>query len=200
MQGCAACGLSRHRKNVVIYRGARRPRLLFLGEAPGAQEDESGFPFVGKAGQLLDRAIAELGLPADGYGITNVVMCHPPGNVFDPKAAVACRPWLELKLALLAPEVIVTLGGRALRALEPTSGRPLAEAGRPRSWRGRPLYPMLHPAATFRRRAFRDQWYRDLKRLRSMVDQWIPGFLSCSPILPRGSAPIGSPPSSVAFK
>ncbi len=200
MQGCTACGLSRHRKNVVIYRGARRPRLLFLGEAPGAEEDESGLPFVGKAGHLLDRAIVELGLPDDGYGITNVVMCHPPGNEFDPRAAAACRPWLELKLTWLAPEVIVTLGGSALHALEPRAGRPLAEAGHPRLWQGRPLYPMLHPAATFRRRAFRDQWERDLERLRSMVDLWMPGFRSCSSFPARGLTPVGSPSSSVAFK
>lgn len=174
MRSCTRCSLAEGRRNVVVYRGSPSPWVVFLGEAPGAKEDELGRPFVGRAGRLLDAAIETLAIPEDSYGITNVIMCRPPGNVFDPEAARACRPWLDLKLELLSPKIVVTLGSSALHALDPAAG-PLARlSGETREWSGGTLFPLLHPAATFHRRAYREQWDRDVARLKDLLPQWIP--------------------------
>jgi DNA polymerase len=165
MSGCLRCHLSRSRNHVVIYRGSPTPKLLFLGEAPGAEEDRLGVPFVGRAGKTLSAAIARLGLTEDEYGITNVIMCRPEANVFDRKAATACTDWLRLKLHLLDPRFVVTLGDNALHALLPEVGRVTEVAGSLLSWEQRPLVPLLHPAATFRRKAYAERWQSDLSRL-----------------------------------
>src|SRR5580658_9355603 len=91
---CRKCPLHASRTNAVIYRGSPTPRLLFVGEAPGATEDRTGVPFVGRSGLRLDAAILGVGLGPSDYGVLNLVKCRPPANRFDRDAGAACRPYL----------------------------------------------------------------------------------------------------------
>lgn len=165
IRACTKCHLAHTRTRAVAYRGATRPWLVFVGEAPGAEEDRQGLPFVGRGGRVLDRAIAEAGLDDQEYGIINVLKCRPALNRFDPAAAEACRPYLDRQLELLQPRALVTLGARALRALDPLAPPMLQSAGRPRSWAGHPFFPMIHPAATFRSRRMGARWTEDTRKL-----------------------------------
>jgi len=150
--GCTRCGLASGRTKVVFGVGDPRSDLVFVGEGPGRDEDLAGEPFVGRSGRLLDRLMAEeLGIDRSSCYILNCVMCRPPQNR-DPRPSEleACRPFLDRKLALIDPKVIVTLGNVATRAL-------LATADGIRSLRGRPyrfgrawLVPTYHPAAALR--------------------------------------------------
>ena len=121
-------------------------------------------PFVGRAGRRLDAATRALGLLPQRYGVLNLLKCRPPGNRFDRAAARTCRPYLDRQLELLRPRVLVTLGGSALRALDPDAPPILASAGRPRTGPGVPLFPLIHPAAV-RSRALAVRWETDLAAL-----------------------------------
>lgn len=169
MATCQRCHLASQRTHVVVYRGSEHPAILFLGEAPGRKEDETGLPFMGRAGQILDRAIASMALEESRWGITNVFMCRPPGNRFDPVAARACRPWLLVKLQLLAPKLVVTLGAHPLEALVPGAGPILQVSGHLVASGGRQVFPLLHPAATVRRKAYAQRWAEDLESLRTTL-------------------------------
>jgi len=165
IRACQRCPLGRTRTQAVVYRGSLTPRVLFVGEAPGALEDRTGIPFVGRAGRRLDAAVERLGLGSSEFGVLNVLKCRPPGNRFDRSAARTCRPYLDRQLALLQPEVVVTLGASALRAFDPSAPPILAAAGRPRPslpWR---VFPLLHPAAALRSRRWAVRWEDDLTAL-----------------------------------
>ena len=138
---------------------------MFVGEAPGAEEDRQGLPFVGRSGRVLDRAVESLGLEGDGWGVLNLIKCRPPKNRFDAAAAQACRPFLDRQLTLLGPRVVVTLGARALRALDPSAPPVLRAAGIVRTGRDPPLFPLIHPAASLRSRRWADRWTRDIEAL-----------------------------------
>jgi uracil-DNA glycosylase len=142
---------------------------VFVGEAPGAEEDRVGIPFVGRSGRILDAAIATLGLTSDGFGVMNVLKCRPPDNRFDRGAAAACRPHFERQLTLLAPRALVSLGASALRALDPGAPPMMQAAGRPRTTPFGPLFPLVHPAASLRSGAMRLRWSADLGRLAEWV-------------------------------
>lgn len=128
---CTACAeLVATRSQVVVGDVREGARVVLLGEAPGAQEDLTGRPFVGRSGQLLDRLLGEAGLPRDGLHVLNTVKCRPPDNRTPTRAeTAACRPWLTAQLALLRPELVVALGLSATRwflgptALGPVRGR-----------------------------------------------------------------------------
>ncbi len=162
---CHRCPLARTRTHVVVHRGSLRPTVLFVGEAPGAEEDRTGVPFVGRAGRRLDEAIARLGLGAGEYAVVNTVKCRPPSNRFDRRAADACRPFLARQVAFLDPRVIVPLGAPALAAFRPDLLPVTRAAGRPSRWRDRSLFPLLHPAAGLHSGRFRERWTRDVGSL-----------------------------------
>jgi uracil-DNA glycosylase len=162
IRACRRCPLGATRTHAVVYRGGPRPEVVFVGEAPGAEEDRLGLPFVGRSGQRLDRAIRQLGLASGSVGILNIVKCRPPENRFDRAAAAACRPFLDRQLDLLRPRVVVTLGAHALEALAPDAPRVLAAAGRAREERDPPIFPMIHPAAAMRSRRWAERWTHDL--------------------------------------
>lgn len=162
---CTACPLSLTRRQAVVYRGAEHPRVVFIGEAPGAEEDRVGQPFVGRAGRRLDAAIAQLGLREPDVGIVNVVKCRPPGNRFVRRAAEACHPFLVRQLRLLHPDLIVTLGAHALEALDPGAPKITECAGSLRAAGALPLVPLLHPAAALHAPRLRARWESDLVRL-----------------------------------
>lgn len=166
---CEQCDLHRGRTNAVIYRGGDHPRLVFIGEAPGAEEDRRGVPFVGRSGKRLDEGIARLGLLGEEFGIVNLLKCRPPANVFSRSAAATCRPFLDRQLDLLAPDLVVPLGAHALATLDPTAPRITDAAGFRRVTAGRTMFPLLHPAATFRSRKNLARWTDDLDRLRALL-------------------------------
>src|SRR5918992_5311828 len=113
---CTRCGLAGGRTQVVWADGNLDADLLFIGEAPGFHEDKQGLRFVGAAGQLLDKLLAEIGLDRTMAAIVNVIKCRPPGNRDPlPSEIEACTPWLEAQLAHMQPDVIVTLGNFATK-------------------------------------------------------------------------------------
>jgi uracil-DNA glycosylase family 4 len=157
---------------VVLYRGGPNPRVLFVGEAPGSEEDRTGLPFVGRSGKRLDLAIAALHLKDGEFGVLNLVKCHPPDNRFTLAAARACRPFLDRQLDLLRPEVIVTLGAHALRSFDPDAPSITVAAGRQRRWRSIPLFPLLHPAAAMHAPKYRARWDLDVRKLSEFLSEY----------------------------
>ncbi len=167
IRACRRCPLGATRTHAVVYRGSLTPEVLFVGEAPGAEEDRQGVPFVGRAGRRLDEAIRFLGLPEGTVGILNVLKCRPPHNRFDRAAARTCRPYLDRQLDLLRPRLIVTLGAHALRTLDPSAPPVLQSAGTLRAGPAGPIFPLIHPAAALRSRRWGERWVHDLTALRT---------------------------------
>jgi DNA polymerase len=150
---CVACPLAKGRTQVVFARGDPRADLMFVGEAPGRDEDLQGEPFVGRSGKLLDRLIAEeIGLDRTGYYVANTLKCRPPGNRDPlPEETAACRHWLESQIELVQPKVIVTLGNFATRSLLNTTEGITRLRGRVHPFRvGIVLVPTFHPSAALR--------------------------------------------------
>lgn len=170
IEACRRCPLGATRAHVVVYRGGADPWVTLVGEAPGAEEDREGRPFVGRSGKRLDAALAVVGLAPGEVGIVNLVKCRPTGNRFHASYAAACRPFLERQLALLRPRLLVTLGARPLAALAPGSPRITACAGLLREGPGPPLFPLLHPAAVLHDPRLRSRWDADLEALRLVVE------------------------------
>jgi uracil-DNA glycosylase len=163
---CTRCKLSSTRTHIVFGVGSPIAPLLFIGEAPGAEEDRRGEPFVGAAGQLLDRMIAAMGWSRDTVYIANVLKCRPPGNR-DPETdeVAACLPFLHRQIEVLAPRMIVTLGRPAAQAVLQTDAPISALRGRFREFRGIPVMPTFHPAFLLRSpERKRDAW-SDLKQV-----------------------------------
>ncbi len=151
VSGCVACPQLRGRTTVVSGEFPDGARVLLVGEAPGAQEDLTGRPFVGKAGQLLDTLLAEAGLNRGGVAVANVLKCRPPGNRAPSRAeARRCRPWLDRQVELLDPAVVVTLGGTAAAWAFGPGARLTALRGRVHDWQGRALVATYHPSAAIR--------------------------------------------------
>ena len=151
IRGCTRCpSLVATRTTVVVGTTSPGARLLVVGEAPGVQEDASGQPFVGRSGQLLDRLLAEAGLPRDRVSVINTIKCRPPDNRVPTRVETAsCRPWTEAQVALLDPALVVTLGLSATRWwLGP--GTLAAVRGQVQDVGGRRVLPTYHPSAALR--------------------------------------------------
>jgi DNA polymerase len=149
--GCTRCGLAGGRTQVVYGSGRHDADLLFVGEGPGFHEDQQGIPFVGAAGQLLNRMLAEVGIRREDVYIANVVKCRPPGNRDPlPEEITACTPWLEEQLALIDPRVIVTLGNFATRFVLNAQVGITKVRGQRFPVGGRTVIPTFHPAAILR--------------------------------------------------
>jgi DNA polymerase len=149
---CTRCALAQGRTNVVFGMGNPHADLMFIGEAPGAEEDKQGLPFVGRSGKLLDQLILEeIGITRDHCFIANTLMCRPPGNRDpEPGEVATCRPWLEQKLDLIRPRVVVTLGNFATKLLLDTKEGITRLRGRTYPFRDGVLVPTFHPAAVLR--------------------------------------------------
>ncbi len=161
---CTACALCRERKQAVLGVGDESAGWLFVGEAPGAEEDERGEPFVGQAGQLLDAMLAAIGLERgnDVY-IANAVKCRPPDN-HSPTAEemAACRPYLERQVALLKPRLIVALGRPATQTLLQEEIKISAVRGQLLKFRDTPLVVTYHPAYLLRKPSDKAKAWEDL--------------------------------------
>jgi uracil-DNA glycosylase family 4 len=163
---CTRCRLHKTRTQGVFARGNPHARLMFVGEAPGAEEDRQGVPFVGPAGKLLDAMIHAMGLRQDQVYITNILKSRPPGNR-DPRAdeVAACAPFLEEQIEVVDPAVLCTLGRPASNALLGTNSAMGALRGRWHRYRGIPLLPTYHPAYLLRSPAQKSKAWEDLKML-----------------------------------
>lgn len=168
------CGLKATAKNLCFYRGAERARVMLIGEAPGRDEDLEGKPFVGPAGQLLDRMLASIGLAEADVHITNIVYWRPPGNrTPTPQEATVCRPFLDRQIALVAPEFVIPLGGAAAKhMLNVAEGimrlRGRWQAGEFGGHRVR-ILATLHPAYLLRTPAAKRLAWRDLLTLKAEI-------------------------------
>ncbi len=176
VRGCTACALHKARKQTVFARGTAESGLCFVGEGPGADEDAQGFPFVGKAGQLLDRMIQAMGFERDEVYVCNIVKCRPPDNRKpEPGEMASCHPFLTEQLSLVAPQVIVALGATAVQGLLGTTGGITRLRGRWRLYQGTvPVMPTFHPAYLLRNpRAKRDVW-DDLQQVLKQMGRSVP--------------------------
>jgi uracil-DNA glycosylase len=168
------CGLKATAKNLCFYRGAERSRLMIVGEAPGRDEDLAGKPFVGRAGMLLDKMLAAIGISENDVHITNIVYWRPPGNrTPTPQEALACRPFLERQAELVAPDVVLALGGAATKQLFDTAEGIMRMRGK---WRQLELgvhkaraMATLHPAYLLRTPAAKGMAWRDLLAVKAAL-------------------------------
>jgi DNA polymerase len=168
--GCTLCRLSQGRKSVVFGTGNANADLMFVGEGPGAEEDRQGLPFVGPAGELLDKIIAAIGMRREDVYIANVVKCRPPKNR-DPESdeAQACRHYLDGQIEAVRPKVIVALGRVAAHNLLSASG-PLGRLrGQWFSVQGIPTRVTYHPAALLRSASYKRPTWEDMQIVRDRV-------------------------------
>lgn len=168
--GCARCRLREGCRGVVFGEGNRHAHLVLIGEAPGATEDELGRPFVGKAGELLDRILEAAGLDRGEVYISNVVLCRPPGNrPPQPDEMALCRPYLRRRLELIRPEIVVALGATATAALLRPGARITQERGRFHRVGGWWVMPTFHPAALLRDPSKKKAVWEDFQMVSALV-------------------------------
>lgn len=170
VEACTRCGLSRSRKSVVFGEGDESARLVFVGEAPGEEEDRQGRPFVGRAGKLLDQMIERIGLRRKEVFICNVLKCRPPNNR-DPEPAEAelCKEWLFAQLELIRPRLICTLGKHAYNTLLGVDARITRIRGMLTSYKGTKLLPTYHPSYLLRNQTAIKDAYDDMERIKTLL-------------------------------
>jgi DNA polymerase len=169
---CTRCKLAGGRQSLVFGVGNPDAALVFVGEAPGAEEDKQGEPFVGAAGQLLTKMIAAMGYSRDEVYICNIIKCRPPGNRNpEPDEIAACEPFLKKQLAAIRPRMIVCLGKFAAQCLL-RSEAPISKLrGRFQSYEGIPLMPTFHPAFLLRNPSSKREVWSDLQLVRAELDR-----------------------------
>jgi DNA polymerase len=171
VSSCVRCELCRGRKNAVPGVGPARPLVLVVGEGPGADEDDKGEPFVGKAGQLLDKMLGAIGLSrAENCFIANIVKCRPPENRDPtPDEAAACAPFLEAQIRALRPKAILAVGRVAAQNLLKTQIGIGQLRGNVYDYGGIPLMPTYHPSALLRDETLKRPAWEDLKRFKTDI-------------------------------
>ncbi|MEO8216030.1 MAG: uracil-DNA glycosylase [Acidobacteriota bacterium] len=163
---CTRCQLAATRTQVVFGTGNRNAALMFIGEAPGRDEDLQGVPFVGRAGQLLTDIIKAMKLTREGVYIANVIKCRPPGNRNpEPEEIEACRPFIKKQIELVQPRVIVTLGRIALQGMMERSLSISATRGQWLQYAGIRLMPTYHPAYLLRNPSAKKDVWTDMKKV-----------------------------------
>jgi len=165
---CKLCTLGR--TQVVFGVGTPKARLMFVGEAPGEDEDTKGEPFVGRAGQLLTKIIESIGLSREQVYIANVIKCRPPSNRNpEPDEVAACEPFLFRQIDVIRPKVIVPLGKFAAQSLLRTMDPITRIRGRQFEYRGAVLIPTFHPAYLLRNPSAKREVWEDMKRVRAIL-------------------------------
>jgi len=170
---CRNCGLAETRTQAVPGAGHPRAKLVFVGEAPGAEEDRQGIPFVGRGGQLLDKILAAIELKREDVHILNILKCRPPGNRNPaPDEIVACRPFLERQLEIIQPSIIVALGLFAAQWLtqKKISLTKLRQTG-PHEYAGIRVFATYHPAALLRNPNWKRPAWEDYQAIRKEYDR-----------------------------
>lgn len=170
---CTRCGLARTRNNVVPGMGVEHPQVLVVGEGPGHDEDMQGLPFVGKAGVLLDRMLAAIGLDRKtNCYIANIVKCRPPENRNPlPDEQAACYSFLEAQIHLLKPKMILCMGKIAIEKITGQNISINAQHGEFFEYNGIPVMPTYHPSALLRNEELKRPAWEDLKKFKRRLDQ-----------------------------
>ncbi|NET01518.1 MAG: uracil-DNA glycosylase [Sphaerospermopsis sp. SIO1G2] len=177
-ENCRRCGLSTNRTHVVVGRGNLQAKIMIIGEAPGQQEDETGLPFVGKSGQLLDKILASVNLntETDVY-ICNIVKCRPPENrVPTPDEMAACKPYLLEQIRLINPEIILLTGATAVKGITGIKQGITKIRGQWMDWEGYLCMPIFHPSYLLRnpsREKGSPKWlmWQDIQAVKAKYDQ-----------------------------
>jgi uracil-DNA glycosylase family 4 len=174
VETCRLCPLCETRTKTVFSDGTDKARLMFVGEAPGRDEDREGVPFVGRAGQLLTKMIEAIQLKREHVYIANVLKCRPPENRTPlPTEVEKCLPYLEQQIALVKPDLIVALGLSAAQGLLGTKASMGALRGRTFEYKGVPLVATYHPAALLRNPGLKKDAWVDLQRVRDMLREGV---------------------------
>jgi len=169
---CRSCSLHKTRKNVVFGDGDPCAKLIFVGEAPGYDEDLQGLPFVGKAGKLLTKMIEAMGLSRDSVYICNVLKCRPPENRQPlPEEVAACGGYLSRQIEVISPKVICCLGRHAACALLETEDPISKIRGKEIAYKGAVLIPTFHPAYLLRNPAAKKEAWADLKKIKMILSE-----------------------------
>ncbi|WP_050428843.1 uracil-DNA glycosylase [Chondromyces crocatus] len=176
VRGCQRCGLHAGRTHTVLHRGSPNAEIVFIGEGPGQEEDLSGEPFVGAAGQLLDKMIVAMGYGRDDVYICNIVKCRPPKNRKpEPQEMEACSPYLARQLDIVKPRVIVALGATAVQGLLGTAEGITRLRGTWKLYKGTiPLMPTFHPAYLLRQPSAKREVWSDLKGVLQFLGRAVP--------------------------
>jgi len=164
---CRRCGLCQMRNRIVLGEGNRNADIMLIGEGPGAEEDAQGRPFVGKAGQLLDKMFLAIDMRREDLYITNVVKCRPPGNRTPlDEEAEACLPILRMQYSLIQPKIVVCLGATATRHVYDPEARITRVHGQWLNKNGTLFIPTYHPAALLRDETKKKDAWEDLQSIR----------------------------------
>lgn len=179
--GCTRCPLHTTRTRPVFGSGNADADLVFVGEAPGAEEDRQGLPFVGRAGQLLNQLLGEIGMRREDVFICNILKSRPPGNRDpQPEEIEACWPYLERQIELIEPRVIATLGNFATKRItgSPTGITRCCGVPQQHEIAGRNVfvYPLFHPAAALRTPSVLERLREDFSRIPVLLDEPLPGL------------------------
>jgi len=176
VSGCQRCALHKTRKNTVPGQGNPHPELMFIGEGPGADEDEQGLAFVGRAGQLLTKIIDAMGFTREEVFIGNIVKCRPPDNrVPEPDEMEKCIPYLKEQIAVLKPKVIVCLGATAVKGLFGPEAIGITKIrGQWRTFEGIDVMPTLHPAYLLRNPPAKKDLWEDMKVVVAKLGRSVP--------------------------
>jgi len=204
VRACRACPLGETATNAVFGAGNSDADLMFVGEAPGAEEDRQGLPFVGRAGKLLDQLLEEVGLVRDDVFIANVLKHRPPGNRDpEPDEISACKPYLYKQIQLIEPRVICTLGNFATKLLTRSNRGIMSVRGRPQvhelAGRWVRLYPLCHPAAALRTPATLTALREDFAGLPALLQEPLPEPPGLPPPAAGGGDPVAAAPQMDLF-
>ena len=168
---CEKCKLYKTRINVVVGEGNSKADIMFIGEAPGRKEDESGLPFVGSAGKILDELIQSIGLQRSDIYIANVVKCRPPKNRDPlPEEIDSCREWLDRQVEIIKPKLIVLLGRHSMDRFLPNRKISI-DHGKPKRLDGQVYYPVYHPAATIYRKQVLEDLQKDFLKIPKILEK-----------------------------
>lgn len=171
IRGCLRCPLGSQRTKFVFGTGSHNARVVFIGEAPGAQEDQKGIPFVGRAGELLNHMLDAIGWQRQDVYICNILKCRPPNNRDpQPEEIEQCEPYLHEQLRLLDPEWLVALGRVSAQVLLRTTAPLRVLRGRIHRYRDKPFWVTYHPAALLRNQSLMPDANQDLLTLKKMIE------------------------------
>ncbi len=163
---CSLCSLSETRNRVVFGSGNQASRIMLIGEAPGANEDRGGLPFIGQAGRLLDETLEEVGLLRSDLYIANVLKCRPPKNRNPRKSEIGmCRPWLDRQIDVIDPAVVVPMGNFALNLFTVETISIGKARGNRFDYNGRTVLPIYHPAALLYNRSLLPLFREDFRAI-----------------------------------
>lgn len=170
VKGCRRCNLAATRQNVVFGEGSNKAKVMFIGEAPGEDEDIQGRPFVGRAGRLLDQLIERIDLRREDVYICNILKCRPPNNR-DPEESeiTSCKNYLFSQISLIKPRIICTLGRHAYNTLMNADERITKVRGSLKDYRGMTLLPTYHPSFLLRNQEKIKEAWEDMERLKELL-------------------------------